>query len=132
MEKLKEFEIREESLQLVVETYRVVQLLPAEFDQKVKIKMLNTSFKVSSFIADTYAAIQNEVAEKNISSALKNLKRLNRVISRLSKQNLIGQVNLETLKSIAHEIQEDLEIFLASIQVNKLDQFSPKLEKTCI
>lgn len=132
MEKLRESEIRNESLQLVVETYRIVQILPEEADQRLKINFLNTSFKVSSVIANAFSALQNDEAEESIKTGLASIDDLKMNISILDKDKLAHENEFNRLKEIITLIQEDLESFLASIQIIKLDKFSPKLEVACI
>ncbi|MEN8250382.1 MAG: four helix bundle protein [Bacteroidota bacterium] len=132
MEKLRESEIRSESLELVVETYRIMQILPESVEHKFKIDFLNISFLISSQIADAFSALQNDQAEDNVKNALKGINDLSDHLKTLDEEKFTAQKELNEIRHLVSRIQEDLEVFLATLQIIKLDRFSPKLEKTCI
>ena len=69
----REPELRDESLELVVEASRVVNLLPETFDQKLKNQLLDDSFHVSSGIAEAFKTAQNTQSEEELERTLVKL-----------------------------------------------------------
>ena len=128
----REPEIRNESLELVVEAYRIVNLLPPHVDQKIKNQLLDDSFHVSSGVAEAFRTAQNIQSEQDLDRILCKLLGIKDLILLLEKN--YGFVNDETdlFMNVLEQLHVELVELLAGIKLINTDLFTPKLDSACI
>ena len=70
---IRETEIRNESLEIVVETYRVANLITDASKQLLRTKLVDSAFMVSASIAKAFIALQNDEFEADLAHALRGI-----------------------------------------------------------
>ena len=132
MNNLRESEIRKESLDIVVETYRVANLLKTTTKPAFRTKLVDSAFLVSSSIAKAFICLQNEQIEAEIELALKEIGIIRQYLVKIGKKTLLGETDLQPLRLFLDREQDELEALLISSRILNADTPSPKLEKVCI
>ena len=132
MVNLRETEIREESLALVVETYRVANLITDSSRQSMRTKLVDCAFQVSSSIAKAFIALQDEDFEADIAQALTGIDSIMDYLKEVASESLLNIKELQPLYNILDSEQQELIQILAASQTSNSYAFSPKLEKVCI
>ena len=132
MNNLRESEIRKESLDIVVETYRVANLLKNTTKPAFRAKLVNSAFLVSSSIAKAFICLQNERIEAEIELALKEIEIIRKYLIKIEAKTLLAVADLRPLGSLLDREQNELEVLLISSRILNADAPSPKLEKVCI
>ena len=128
---LRESEIRNESLSLAVDAYQILSLLPVSMNAKVRSQLIDDSFHVSSLIAESFQAVNNEQSAVAIATAIERLNTLKLLLEKVSP-------SIETaglLDSFRHRIEElyvELTELLSALNLINGDPYSPKLETACI
>jgi hypothetical protein len=92
---LRETEIRNESLELVVETYRIANLITDQGKQDIRMKLIDCAFMVSSSIAKAFIALQDDQFESDMAQALKGIDEKDLLIT----NNVLNQME-QNLRSI--------------------------------
>jgi dsDNA-specific endonuclease/ATPase MutS2 len=128
----RESEIRKESLDIVVETYRVANLLKSCTKPKFRTQLVDSAFLVSSSIAKAFILLQNEKIEEEIGLALKGINKIRKSLVRIEKKSLLNVSDIRPLKALLDSSLDELEALLAASQIRNIDAPSPKLEKACI
>ena len=129
---LREAEIREESLALVVEAYRVANLITDSSRQSLRTKLVDCAFQVSSSIAKAFIALQDEDFATHIAQALAGIDSIMEYLQVVASESLLDIIELQPLRDILDSEQQELTQLLAASQTNNFYTFSPKLEKVCI
>jgi len=132
MVNLRETEIREESLALVVETYRVANLITDSSRQSMRTKLVDCAFQISSSIAKAFIALQDEDFEADIAQALTGIDSIMDYLKEVASESLLNIKELQPLYNILDSEQQELIQILAASQTSNSYAFSPKLEKVCI
>ena len=132
MNNLRESEIRKESLDIVVETYRVANLLKPCTKPKFRANLVSSAFLVSSSIAKAFIYLQNDKIEAEIGLALKGINKLRKSLVRIEKKSLLNVSDIQPLKVLLASGLDELEELLTASQMLNIDVPSPKLEKVCI
>ena len=129
---LRETEIRNESLEIVVETYRVANLITDSSKQSLRTQLVDRAFMVSSSIAKAFIALQNDDFEADLAQALAGIDILLEYLHQIESEKLLDLVECQPLRIILGSEQQELQQLLASSQSNNSYTLSPKLEKACI
>jgi hypothetical protein len=129
---LRETEIRNESLEIVVETYRVANLITDASKQSLRIQLVDCAFLVSSSIAKAFIALQNDEFEANLTHALKGIDSLLESLHKIESESLLDLEECQPLRIILGSEQQELQQLLAASQTSNSYTLSPKLEKACI
>jgi hypothetical protein len=129
---LRETEIRNESLEIVVETYRVANLITDSSKQSLRTKLVDAAFMVSASIAKAFIALQNDQFEADIAHALKEIDSLLESLHKIEAESLLDVEECQPLRIILGSEQQELWQLLAASQTNNSFTLSPKLEKACI
>jgi hypothetical protein len=128
---LRESEIRNESLSLAVDAYQILSMLPVAMNAKVRSQIIDDSFQISSFIAESFQAINNEQSAVAIAFAIERLNTLKLLLEQLSpSKQTSGLIN-----SFRHRIEElyvELTELLSALNQINADSYSPKLDTACI
>ena len=132
MVNLRETEIREDSLALVVETYRVANLITDSSRQSLRTKLVDCAFQVSSSIAKAFIALQDEDFEADITQALAGIDSILEYLRVVASESLLDITELQPLHDILDSEQQELVQILAISQIHNSYAYSPKLEKACI
>ena len=132
MNNLRESEIRKEALDIVVETYRVANLLKPCTKPKFRTNLVDSAFLVSSSIAKAFILLQNDKIEAEIISALKGINKLRKSLVKIEKKSLLNIKDILPLKALLERELDELENLLTASQTLNIDAPSPKLEKACI
>jgi len=130
MVNLRETEIREESLTLVVETYRVANLLTDSSKQLLRTNLVDSAFVVSSSIAKAFNALQDDDFESDIAKALAGIDTILEYLREV--ESILDRTEVQPLQNILNSEQQELEQLQAISQTNNSYTLSPKLEKACI
>ena len=129
---LRETEIRNESLEIVVETYRVANLITDSTKQPLRTKLVDGAFMVSASIAKAFIALQNDEFEAELAHALRGIDSLLESLNNIESESLIDFEECQPLRIILGSEQQELQQLLAASQTNNAYTLSPKLEKACI
>ena len=129
---LRETEIRNESLEIVIETYRVANLITDASKQWLRIKLVDCAFLVSSSIAKAFIALQDEQFEVDIEHALKGIDSLQDYLLEIESEKLLEVQELQPLRFILGTEQLELQQLLSSSHANNSYTLLPKLERVCI
>jgi hypothetical protein len=129
---LRETEIRNESLEIVVETYRVANLITDSSKQSLRTQLVDDAFMVSSSIAKAFIALQNDDFETDLAHALKGIDSLLESLQKVESESLLDLGECQPLRIILGSEQQELQQLLAASQTNSSYTLSPKLEKVCI
>lgn len=129
---LRETEIRNESLEIVVETYRVANLITDSSKQSLRTQLVDHAFMVSSSIAKAFIALQNDEFEAGLAQALAGIDILLEYLHQIESEKLLDLVECQPLRIILGSEQQELQQLLAASQSNNSYTLSPKLEKACI
>ena len=129
---LRETEIRNESLEIVVETYRVANLITDSSKQSLRTKLVDGAFMVSASIAKAFIALQNDQFEADLADALEGIDSLLESLNNIESESLIDFEECQPLRIILGSEQQELQQLLAASQTNNAYTISPKLEKACI
>ena len=129
---LRETEIRNESLEIVVETYRVANLITDSSKQSLRTQLVDRAFMVSSSIAKAFIALQNDDFEADLAQALAGIDILLEYLHQIESEKLLDLVECQPLRIILGSEQQELQQLLAASQSNNSYTLSPKLEKACI
>ena len=132
MNNLRESEIRKESLDIVVETYKVANLLKNSTKPAFRAKLVNSAFLVSSSIAKAFISLQNDQIEAEIELALKEIETIRKYLVKIETKTLLAAVDLQPLDLLLDREQAELEELLTVSRILNTDAPSPKLEKVCI
>ena len=130
MVNLRETEIREESLALVVETYRVANLITDSAKQLLRTNLVDSAFLVSSSIAKAFNALQDDDFESDIAKALAGIDIILEYLQEV--ESILDGTEVQPLRNILFSEQQELEQLQAISQTNNSYTLSPKLEKACI
>lgn len=130
MVNLRETEIREESLALVVETYRVANLITDSSKQLLRTNLVDSAFLVSSSIAKAFNALQDDDFESDIAKALAGIDIILEYLQEV--ESILDRTEVQPLRNILNSEQQELEQLQAISQTNNSYTLSPKLEKACI
>ena len=130
MVNLRETEIREESLALVVESYRVASLITDASRQLMRTNLVDSAFLVSSSIARAFIALQDDAFEADIARALAGIDSIMAYLEEI--EMILDPVECLPLRAIINSEQQELLQLQAESQKNNLYPLSPKLEKACI
>ena len=131
MNNTREFEIRDEALDLTVAAYQLLSDLPATTDRATRSQFIDDSFLVSSLIAQAFRSSQTETSEQDIVVSLDKLAEMlatTRAWEPLSKS---ATSSFRRFARLVKQLQGDLTELLASINQLKAETFSTKLETTC-
>ncbi len=129
---LRETEIRNESLEIVVETYRVANLITDSTKQSLRTKLVDGAFMVSASIAKAFIALQNDQFEADLADALEGIDYLLQSLQKIEVGSLLKVEECQPLRIILGSEQQELQQLLAASQTNSSYTLSPKLEKACI
>lgn len=129
---LRETEIRNESLEIVVETYRVANLITDSSKQSLRTQLVDRAFMVSSSIAKAFIALQNDEFEADLAQALAGIDILLEYLHQIESEKLLDLGECQPLRIILGSEQQELQQLLAASQTNNSYNLSPKLEKACI
>lgn len=129
---LRETEIRDESLEIVVETYRVANLITDSSKQPLRTKLVDGAFMVSASIAKAFIALQDDQFEADLVHALEGINSLLQSLHNIEVESLLEVVECQPLRIILGSEQQELQQLLAASQTNNSYTLSPKLEKACI
>jgi len=129
MVNLRETEIREESLALVVETYRVANLITDSSKQLLRTNLVDIAFLVSSSIAKAFIALQDDDFEADITKALAGIDSIMGYLQEV--ESIIDITEVQPLRNILDAEQQELLQLLTTSQTSNSYTFSPKLEKAC-
>ena len=129
---LRETEIRNESLEIVVETYSVANLITDSTKQSLRTKLVDGAFMVSASIAKAFIALQNDEFEADLAHALRGIDSLLESLNNIESESLIDFKECQPLRIILGSEQQELQQLLAASQTNNSYTISPKLEKACI
>jgi hypothetical protein len=132
MNNLRESEIRKESLDIVVETYRVANMLKTSSKPGFRTKLVDSAFLVSSSIAKAFITLQNEQIESEIELALKEIESIRKCLLKIEKKTLLEKTDLHPLSLLLNREQVELEELLIKSRIINAEAPSPKLEKVCI
>jgi hypothetical protein len=132
MVNLRETEIREVSLALVVETYRVANLITDSSRQLLRTNLVGSAFLVSSTIAKAFIALQDEDFETGIAQSLTGIDTIMEYLHEIESESLVDIIEVQSLRSILDSEQQELQQALAASQISNSYAFSPKLERACI
>ena len=132
MNNLRESEIRKESLDIVVETYKVANLLKNSTKPAFRAKLVNSAFLVSSSIAKAFICLQNDQIEAEIELALKEIEKIRKYLVKIETNTLLAVADLQPLDLLLDREQAELDELLTVSRVLNTDAPSPKLEKVCI
>lgn len=130
MVNLRETEIREESLTLVVETYRVANLITDSSKQLLRTNVVDSAFLVSSSIAKAFNALQDDDFESDIAKALAGIDTILEYLREV--ESILDRTEVQPLRNILNSEQQELEQLQAISQTYNSHTLSPKLEKACI
>ena len=92
---LRETEIRDESTNLVVESYRLSKLIKGSGKWQIRTKLVDTAFKVSSSIAISFASLQHDEFEAAISLAIDEINQVLTTILEIEGESLIDTSELK-------------------------------------
>ena len=129
---LRETEIRNESLEIVVETYRVANLITDSSKQSLRTQLVDCAFMVSSSIAKAFIALQNDDFETDLAQALAGIDILLEYLHQIEYEKLLDLGECQPLRIILGSEKQELQQLLAASQTNNSYTISPKLEKACI
>ena len=129
---LRETEIRNESLEIVVETYRVANLITDSSKQSLRTQLVDCAFMVSSSIAKAFIALQNDDFEADLAQALAGIDILLEYLHQIESEKLLDLGECQPLRIILGSEKQELQQLLAASQTNNAYTLSPKLEKACI
>jgi len=129
---LRETEIRNESLELVVETYRLASLITDPAKHSLRTKLVDFAFRVSSSIAKAFIALQDEQFEADIAQALNGINTILGYLQEIDSENLLTKSEVQLLRNILDSEEHELSQLLSTSRINHSYAFSPKLEKACI
>ena len=129
---LRETEIRNESLEIVIETYRVANLITDSSRQSLRTQLVDGAFMVSSSIAKAFIALQNDDFEADLGHALTGIDSLLDSLQEIEAELLLDAIECQPLRIILGSEQQELQQLLAASQTNNSYTLSPKLEKACI
>jgi len=129
---LRETEIRNESLEIVVETYRVANLITDSSKQSLRTQLVDCAFMVSSSIAKAFIALQNDDFEADLAQALAGIDILLEYLHQIEYEKLLDLGECQPLRIILGSEKQELQQLLAASQTNNSYTISPKLEKACI
>lgn len=129
---LRETEIRNESLEIVVETYRVANLIIDASKQFLRIQLVDSAFMVSASIAKAFVALQDDQFEADLAHALRGIDSLLESLLKIEAESLIDLEECQPLRIILGSEQQELQQLLAASQTYNSYTLSPKLEKACI
>ena len=129
---LRETEIRNESLELVVETYRLASLITDPAKHSLRTKLVDCAFMVSSSIAKAFIALQDEEFEREIAQALNGIETILGYLQEIESENLLAISEVQPLQNILDSEEQELSQLLSTSRINNSYAFSPKLEKACI
>lgn len=132
MNNLRESEIRKESLDIVVETYTVANLLKTTTKPAFRTKLVDSAFLVSSSIAKAFISLQNEQIEAEIELALKEIETIRKYLVKIEMKTLLAEADLQPLRLLLEREQGELDELLNVSRILNTDAPSPKLEKVCI
>lgn len=128
----RETEIRDESLNLVVETYRAVNSLPNTINQATRYRLMDGCFSLSAKIAEVFKPAQNESSELTVTNALKKLiETINRV-EKIEKKFELDPFIMERLHHLLEELRVELLFLLSELREINSETYSPKLAVVCI
>ena len=129
MVNLRETEIREESLALVVETYRVANLITDSSKQLLRTNLVDIAFKVSSSIAKAFIALQDDDFASDITKALAGIDSIMGYLQEV--ESILEIKEVQPLRNILDSEQQELLQLLTTSQTSNSYIFSAKLEKAC-
>ena len=132
MNNLRESEIRKESLEIVVETYRIANLLNKSTEPAFRTKLVDSAFLVSSSIANAFNFLPDEKIEVEIELALKEIKAIRKYLLMVEKKTVLGEVEIQPLRLLLDGEQDELDELLMSSRILSAYVPLPKLEKVCI
>jgi len=129
---LRETEIRNESLELVVEVYRIANLIDDQERHELRMKLIDCAFMVSSSIAKAFIALQDDQFESDMAHALRGIGSISGYLEEIDAENLLDHTEVQPLRDILDSEGRELLQLLSASQINNSYAFSPKLEKVCI
>lgn len=129
---LRETEIRNESLEIVIETYRVANLIADPSKHSLRTQLVDCAFLVSSSIAKAFIALQEDEFEADITRALEGINSLIAFLHKIETESLLDKAECQPLRIILGSEQEELLHLLAVSQTNNSYTISPRLERACI
>jgi hypothetical protein len=129
---LRETEIRNESLEIVIETYRVANLIKDPSKQSLRTQLVDSAFMVSSSVAKAFIALQNDEFEGELAQALSAIVSIMEYLHKIETELLVDKIECQPLRIILGSEQQELQQLLAASQTNSSYTLSPKLEKACI
>lgn len=127
---VREPEIRNESLELVVEAHLVANQLLSSDCQTLRAQLLDSAFLVSSNVANAFTALQDVQFEAELEAALTSIATMKEYLEYINANH--KHVNFRNLHNIMEEAQEELESVMADTHRINVDFITPKLEKVCI
>lgn len=129
---LRETEIRNESLELVVETYRIANLITDQGKYEIRMKLIDAAFMVSSSIAKAFIALQDDQFESDMAQALRGIDSIWGYLEEIVAESLLDDTEVQPLRDILDSEGRELLQLLSTSQINNSYAFTPKLEKVCI
>jgi hypothetical protein len=129
---LRETEIRNESLEIVIETYRVANLITDPSKQSLRTQLVDSAFMVSSSVAKAFIALQNDEFEGELAQALSAIVSVMEYLHKIETELLVDKIECQPLRIILGSEQQELQQLLAASQTNNSYTLSPKLERACI
>jgi len=128
---VRETEIRSESLEIVMEAYKVANNLP-DSSINFKSKLVDKAFMVSSRIANAFIALEDDHFETEIMLALEGIVSINNDLSQLQIGPPFAKIDLQPFQLLLKNEKIELQELLAASKTNNVDTLTPKLEKVCI
>jgi hypothetical protein len=129
---LRETEIRNESLEIVIETYRVASLITDSSKQLLRTQLVDSAFMVSSCVAKAFIAFQNDEFEADLLRALEGIDAVLGYLDKIEFDLLLDKIECQPLRIILGSEQQELLQLLSASQIDNSYTLSPKLEKACI
>ena len=128
---VRETEIRSESLEIVMEAYKVANNLQ-DSSTNYKGKLVDKAFMVSSRIANAFIALEDDHFETEIRLALEGIASINNDLNQLQIGPPLAKIDLQPFQLLLKNEKTELQSLLAASKANNADILSPKLGKVCI
>ena len=129
---IRESEIREGSLDLEVESYRIAALLANSMKKSFRNRLVDTAFLVSASVAKAFISAQENQFQNEVEKALSIIETLFVLINRIRLSEALDLKEVDPIILLLTGEKHELQELLVASQTFSNATLSPKLERACI
>jgi hypothetical protein len=126
----REPEIRNNTLQLVIDAHLMARRLKSPKMRPLGSQLVDAAFLVSSGVANAFSTLLDAQFAQELENALLAMTTMNKCLGQI--EPLAGHLDIQDLQRLISDIQEELIRVLADTAGMNADYLNPKLDKVCI